>query len=483
MSRQDTQVFLGHFWRVSFFQLLNSGSAFIINICAARLLGPALFGDFYFYVSTSVVAALLFDFGLTRTLLRYSAFHQARGEIKEKLQYYRSILKLKTWLGIIVLALGLAAVWLWGKELRLQLGLGLLTGFFVSYSQFLSGVAQTESDYATYNTVLSFNTLRLFLMVVLVAAGWFSTAGLYGVFLAAPLALALVPARRLGQDLVRAGRLPETHFYSKIVAFGKWMIVLAVLETVYQRLDVLLVRGLTSAEQAGYYSGALAFFSIVYMLPSYSAVLAYPRFVENVGRQDEAGLAAEYRFSTDLMSVLAIPMALGLWAVSPDLLATFLGSKFSASAPLFKYMAVYALLFGCHLNSGAVFFAKDQPQWVVFINACVLAVNLSANLMLIPWLGIAGAGWAICLAMLASLLLSWGLIRRRFRLWPDFQHLGQYLLAALAMAGLVKLWPGFGWGPLAVKIALGAAVYGGCLWGLSKLKGNEKLLFGWTKPA
>ena len=100
--QQQTKTFLKNFRHVSFFQLINSASAFFINILIARLVGPEVFGDFFFFVSTALVATILFDFGLTRTLLRYSAFHQARGEISEKLSYYAAVLRLKTLLGISI---------------------------------------------------------------------------------------------------------------------------------------------------------------------------------------------------------------------------------------------------------------------------------------------------------------------------------------------------------------------------------------------
>ncbi len=471
-ARPAGPTFLSIFRQVSFFQLINSASAFLVNILVARLIGPRAFGNFFFYVSTAIVTTVLFDFGLSRTLLRYSAFHQSRGEIREKLCYYSAVLRLKTLLGLALLAAGVAAAWVWGRELRWELSLGLLTGFIVSYSQFLSAVAQTEEDYSAYNLVLSFSTLRLCLIGLLAAGGLVQLGNIYITFVVAPLLLAAIPGWRLGRDLAQAGGVPERHFFRNLILFGRWMVLLAVLETVYQRLDVLLVRGLTNAEQAGYYSGALAFFGIVYMLPTFSAVLVYPKFVKAIGQGDREALRYFYRHSTDLMAFIAIPLALGLWSVTPELVHNVLGAKYLASAPLFKYMAVYSLILGAHLNSGGLFFAHDRPQWVVLITLAALLTNLSANLWLIPRLGIAGAGIAICLAVGVSLLLSWGLIRRQFGLLPDLRHLGGYLLFGGLMAAGVRLLPGGGWGALALKVACGASVYALCLLGAERWLGR-----------
>jgi|GEM_PF-3830774 len=456
--------FLGHFWQVSFFQLINSASAFLVNILVARWVGPAAFGDFYYYLSVSIVATILFDFGLTRTLLRYSSHHQARGEMTEKKQYYLAVLKLKTILGFAVLGLALPAAWLWAGELAGLLALGLITGLAVSYSQFFSAVAQTESDYRDYNLVLSFNTLRMALVVAAAIAGFVSLGFLYLAFLVAPLLLMVVPGIRLGKNLARSGQLPEKHFYANLVRFGKWMIALAVLETLFQRLDVVMVRYLTTPQAAGHYSAGLAFFGLVYMLPTYSAALIYPQMVESESRGDKNALAGQFRSSTDLMAAIAVPLALGLWAVSPDLVSLLLGAQFAAAAPLFKYFAVATMLWSCHLNGGAVLMAKDQPQWITAIVGTVLAVSLLGNWLLIPRMGITGAGLALCLAMAASLILYWGLLKIRFNLVPNLAHLGIYLVAGLAMAGVVRALPSGHAAWLAAKIVAGAGVYVAVAW-------------------
>lgn len=465
MSQSD---FLKQFTGVSFFQLINSASAFIINILIARWMGPQAFGNFYIFITTAIISTILFEFGLNRTLLRFSAFHEARGEVEEKLRYYSTVLRLKTILGIIVLALGLSVSWFWVSELRWQLSLGLITGFIVSYCQFFSAVAQTEKDYTAYNLVLSFNTLRLVMIGLAGIMGVVLTGYLYTAFIAAPLLLASFPAWRLGRSLRQAAPAAEPLVMKKLIQFGKWMILLSVLETIYQRLDVFMVRGLTSAGQAGYYSAALAFFGIVYLLPSYSALLVYPRLVEAVSHNDKVSLAKYFRYSTDLMAIIAVPLALGLWAVSPELISLLLGPKYAASAPMFKYMMIYSILWSCQLNSGALFFAQDKPKLVVIIVLITLMVNFVINWLLIPRMGIAGAGIAICSAMAVSLLLYWGTIKVKFDLGPDLKHIGIYLFSGIVMAAAIRMFSPGSWMILSGKIIFGAMVYGMIIWAMDR---------------
>jgi PST family polysaccharide transporter/lipopolysaccharide exporter len=234
-----------------------------------------------------------------------------------------------------------------------------------------------------------------------------------------------------------------------------------------------------SAEAAGHYSGALTFFGVVILLPTYTAFLIYPKFVEAVSRGDRAALEQQYRFSTDLTAVLAIPLALGLWAVAPDLVRLFLGANFAASVPLFKFLAVYAILWSCQVNSGALFFAHDQPRLVVGIMFLVLLTGVLTQLLFIPRLGLTGAGLALVSTVAVGLALYWGTIRARFKLSPHFGHLGVYSLVGLAMAAAVRFAPQGPWPYLAGKIALGGVVYFGLLLGLQKTFGWQ--LVHWSK--
>jgi O-antigen/teichoic acid export membrane protein len=478
-SGHSSGKFFQQFWRVSFFQGINSASAFLVNLLVARWIGPQAFGDFFVFVSTMTVATILFDFGLSRTVLRYAAFHQARGETVSKLQYYYATLKLKTLWGLGALALGGVGAWFWGGSLRAEYILGFAAGFAISYCQFLASVAQTEDNYTAYNWVLSFNTLRLGLVSLVWLLGALTLPRLYALFVLTPLLMAAVPAWRLLRDLVRAGKVPEAHFYANLIGFGKWMLVLVVLESLAQRLDVYLVRWLTSAEGAGHYSGALTFFGVVILLPTYTAYLIYPKFVEAVSRGDRAALWQQYRFSTDLTVILAVPLGLGLWAVAPDLIHLFLGAGFAASVPLFKYLAVYAILWSCQVNSGALFFAHDQPRTVVGIVFLVLLTGIGLQLFCIPKFGLPGAGLAMAGTTAVGLALYWGTIRVRFKLSPHFGHLGVYCLAGAAMAAVVRVLPG-GTAPwLLGKILAGGAVYAGLLLGLQKWLGWQ--LVNWPK--
>jgi O-antigen/teichoic acid export membrane protein len=472
MPPTASKSFFRVFWQVSFIQIINSACAFLLNVLVTRWLGPAVFGNFYFYLSVAIATNILFDFGLSRTLLRYSPHHQARGEKAEQLAYYAAALDLKTAAGFACLALGVGASYLWGGELKWELILGLATGFIVSYAQFVATVALAEEKYRLYNAALSFNTFRLILICLLAAAGLLQVGALYGVCLLAPLALALIPAWIITRDL-RGHVLPDkAGFYRNLIAFGKWMIAIAILDTVYQRTDVILLRWLTTAEQTGYYAGALAFFGLVYMLPAYTATLIYPRLVKALSANDVPAFAHHYRYSTDLVAFTALPLAFGLWAVAPELVDWVIGAKYRAALPLFGYLAFYSVCFSCFLNTGGIFFAQDKPQAALVTVAAGLVINVLANVLLIPRLGIIGAGVAICLASGAALLLAWGLIKYYFGLLPDVKHILGYTGAAALMFWALRLPLGLhSWQALGVKVAAGGLIYLGILWTLNQVAG------------
>jgi GT2 family glycosyltransferase len=104
----------------------------------------------------------------------------------------------------------------------------------------------------------------------------------------------------------------------------------------------------------------------------------------------------------------------------------------------------------------------------VVITLSGLVVNAVANLLLVPRLGPTGAGISLCLAVLTTLVMSWTWIWRLFGLFPDWRRLATVAVAGLIMAVILRSLPVGGWISLLLKIALGAALFGGPVWLLNR---------------
>ncbi|MEW5977029.1 MAG: flippase [Acidobacteriota bacterium] len=153
------------------------------------------------------------------------------------------------------------------------------------------------------------------------------------------------------------------------------------------RADLLMIRYLLDAEQAGYYSVAANLADLVYLLPATVGTIVFPKLAALDSSRDKWRLSRQLTFG---VGALMVPITL-LAAVSAKMVVSFLfGERFLPAVPAFLlllpgilfYSAAFCLPF---LSSIGL------PRGVLWLWAAVVAFNLSINACIIPRFGILGA--------------------------------------------------------------------------------------------
>ena len=101
--------------------------------------------------------------------------------------------------------------------------------------------------------------------------------------------------------------------------FAGGMMATTFLALLLTQIDKVLLSRILSLEAFGYYTLAATVAAAIMLLVSPIAQAFYPRFTELVAREDSTGLAHNYHFSAQLVTVLAAPGALMLAVFGRDL--------------------------------------------------------------------------------------------------------------------------------------------------------------------
>ena len=263
-------------------------------------------------------------------------------------------------------------------------------------------------------------------------------------------------SRRFGVRPRMAGALAEAPAFVRAV-FP--IAATAAAAVVYGRVDVLLLGGLDSDRAVAIYNLPLTIVEITFLIPAAIAVPFFPLLT----RQLEEDLD-DARDSFDLLLRLfllgSVPIALVLGVAGGDLLALVFGDAYRASGDVLAWLSatvvlnflIYLLWYGllaAHLERGRL------PALLVG-----LAVNVGANLVLIPAHGAQGA--AAALVLTDALMAVWlAVLVQRGVVDAPFARRTMRPLMALALAvTLLALTPG--WDDT-VRAALAAAAYVGVL--------------------
>jgi len=173
------------------------------------------------------------------------------------------------------------------------------------------------------------------------------------------------------------------------------------------RSDILLVNALLGTRQAGLYSIAVLVAEMILLLSAPIAVAVLP--VQSL--QDDAAAAAltfkAVRFNVFLAALLAGGFAVAMPLVIPLVFGPSFAPAYGAMLALLPgvvAMAGYRPLYNWLLREG-------RAATSTAICASAFLVNIALNVVLLPWLGIVGAGVASSLAYAGLTIgfLVWGL--------------------------------------------------------------------------
>lgn len=171
------------------------------------------------------------------------------------------------------------------------------------------------------------------------------------------------------------------------------------------RVDVLLLAALTDDRAVGLYALAVGLIELTNVATDAVATAV-------VQRQTTATLADAALLTARVVGltlVLALVAATGLSLASPFLVPLVYGGQFRDAVPALLALAPGVLALAASRSAGGYLIRLNRPWTVTGLATGALAVNVAANLVLIPRTGIVGAGLASSAAytLLAGAYLTW----------------------------------------------------------------------------
>lgn len=380
----------GTFW-LFLFRIVDQFFRLIRTIILARLLAP---NDFGLFGITVMAVSLLETFS-------QNGFHQALTQKKGDIAPYLD----SAWVVQVVRGLALAlmlfflspfiAIFFKAPEaehiLRVVAIAVALQGFYNIAIVYFS----KELEFHKYFSYQIIGTAFDFLVSVAIAFIFHSVWALVFGLLAGTLA-------RLVVSYVAYSYYPRFRFNAlqakELFSFGKWVFVSNVIVFFIIQADsffVAKVLGIT----------ALGFYQIAYKIPSILAIeiLAGAIFPAYAKIQDDlAKIKEAYLKTLRLFSFLLLPMAGGIFIITPEFIRLFLGEKWLPATSAMEVLIVSTLIWTIAFLSNYVFLALGKPEIEtrgIAIRFVILAILLYPFIL---WWGIFGASLAVLISVVFS---------------------------------------------------------------------------------
>ena len=242
----------------------------------------------------------------------------------------------------------------------------------------------------------------------LLAAGW-------ALPWVASAVVALWWLRRLGKRLPptgthRTGRGTAREFWRFTWARG----VNSIAQLVLQRADIVIIAALLGPAQAAVYTAATRFLVVGQLASTSIGNAAQPRLAELLALHDHGATRGVYQASTAWIVLLTWPLYL-LCGVFADQVLRIFGSGYSTGQQVILVLVVAMLVAtGCG-TVDVLLNMSGRTTWTLANSVAAVVVMVGLDVLLIPRLGILGAGigWAaaICTNNLAPLGQLMGALR------------------------------------------------------------------------
>lgn len=220
------------------------------------------------------------------------------------------------------------------------------------------------------------------------------------------------------------------HFKPILILFA-----MSVATQVYTIVDNSMIGFLSDDYNVGLYSAATKINKIVLSVVTAGTTILLPRlayYLKNKGMEDFKKLALK---GFDVLLLIAIPCTLGLNLVSENATLLLSGKGFYEAIPVMKIMNPVIIITGLSGFIGSqIFLPLNKEKWTLFSVIAGVLVNITLNMLLIPYYGAKGAAIGTMASESTVLIINLILLSKFFNLGTLLKKFLVYSANSIIMA-------------------------------------------------
>jgi len=357
----------GTMWNYASF-VLSKGVTFISTVILARILAPEDFGLVAMGLVFIGYLEMLNELGVGHALI----YHQDGVEAKSNAAFIMSVVVNLALAIIAIFAAPLASSFFHEPEV-IPIIRALSISFILSSLGSIHKVRlKKELKFRkVFLPEIGRSSAKGIVSIVMALLGfgvWSLVFGqLAGVLISNILYWAVVPWR------------PRLDFDPKIARslldYGSQIILVGIVGMIHKNVDYLIIGNRMAPEQLGFYTMAFRIPDLVILNVCYVVSKAlFPAFSKIQSNVEV--LRKGYLSSLKYISLFTVPMAVGLYLLSGEIISVFFSEKWSEAIPVMQMLCLYSLGYSLSFNAGDIYKATGKPWILNLIGIFKLAVTI-----------------------------------------------------------------------------------------------------------
>ena len=388
-STSFKRYFVNTSW-LFFERILRIVVSFVVTIFVIRYLGPKDFGLFSYVLSFFWLFASLSTVGLESITTREIVKHP-----DDKNEIIGTVFFLRLAGSVAAIALIWILLLVFGEDMYTTILILLLSGSFVFQSfsaieyYFRGKVKAKYNAYALSASVLLSSLLKVIFILIKAPLVYFIVAV---IFEYAVLAIGLVVVYRLNKLSIFNWK------YSNALASSllkdAWPLALSgIVVMVYMKIDQIMIKNMMSEEAVGYYAAAVRLCESWYFIPVTLCNSIFPAIV-NAKNVSEEFYNNRMQKLYDLLTWLAIGIAIPVTIFSNQIITLLFGSEFSAAAPVLTIYIWAGVAVFLGVASSQYLINENLTKLSFYRSLIGMVINVLLNFIFIPIYGIVGSAIA-----------------------------------------------------------------------------------------
>jgi O-antigen/teichoic acid export membrane protein len=217
--------------------------------------------------------------------------------------------------------------------------------------------------------------------------------------------------RKLGKH-INSFPAPSASLFRENINYGIKAYLAAFFAFLVLRVDLLMVKYMLGAEQAGYYSIAVTMADMICLLPVVIGTILFPKLSAMSSTDDKLNFAKKTAVVVGVILVIIAGIAV---LFSGPIVNLLFGEVFAPAVPAFVWLMPGIVFLGIQVVAVQFLNSIGIPKAVVFIWGFSSLLNIALNLKAIPRYGIIGASIVSSLSYFIVFVLILLVIQRTVR--------------------------------------------------------------------
>lgn len=404
-------------------KLLNTGLGFIVSMLLARTLGASQFGLYSFAIVVASICGVVTQLGLPRLVMRETAYALSEKNWGAMRALWRWATAITLFLSALIFAGIVLVTLVWGGDVPRDRTVLLFAGLIIPFASLsaINGGALRGLHHVVTGLFPDLGFRQMVLIALLLLSGSLGIAvdarlAVIFYIIAAASAFTLSGLLLSRHTPASASRHRPASFDPSWLSTAAVFSLTAGILQINNYTDIFLIGVLSDDANVGHYRVAQQFSFLPIIGLQIVGTSFSPRFAELWRQRKITELEHIFRLSVRLSVIGAVLPLVVLLAIGNRIIPAIFGTEFDASfAPMVALLIGKSIFASVGPASGLLNMMGKQR-----INAMLSAVaalaNVALNVLLIPMLGIIGAGIATAVSQALLALVTFriayrGLIR------------------------------------------------------------------------